>query len=106
MEEKWNVDRSVDIDAKTVPFHAQEYSRVRREEWTRKIEEHKIKEAELKERKLEARRQQRRVRLDLIDPHDNTVGVAAEINSTEDQRSERESSDNNGQDHWMEICGK
>ena len=106
MEKKWKVDRNVDIDAKTVPFDSQSFWKMREEEMTRKIEEHKIKEAELKERKLEARRQQRKVRLGLIHPHDNTVGVAAEINSTEDQRSERESSDNNGQDHWMEICGK
>ena len=93
MEEKWKFDCKVDIDAKRVPFDSQSFWKMREEETTRKIEEHKIKEAELKERKLEARRQQRKVRLGLIHPHDITVGVASEINSTEDQRSERESSD-------------
>ena len=64
--------------------------------WQERMQERKIKEEELKERKLATRRHQRRVRLGLIHPHDDTVGVAAEINSTEDQRLEKSSDTTTG----------
>ena len=99
MEKPWKFEK---IDTPTKPFDAQEYHRVRGEEFTRKREESKIKEAELRERKLALRRQKRRERLELIRQGGNTVGVVAEMNSTEDQRAERKSSDTNAEWRFVE----